>query len=145
MALPLCYGKMFKTADFHSSRAGGAISQKSRHRRFLAPSPTTPISALFRACRLVGQEIRIARKLCLHKWTQSLQPLLYLRWTFSPRKNPPSSSRFLALVSCLNVLYASVARTEVWKQSLSCFKKSKWLRRASMPASEPSDTFKKAQ
>lgn len=59
-ALPLCYGKVFKTASLSppnqrerptwGNHKGG--SRKSRHRRFFSPF-STPIPAFFRACGLV--------------------------------------------------------------------------------------------
>ena len=59
-ALPLCYGKVFKTASLSPLKSEGEAhmgkykggSRKSRHRRFFSPF-STPIPAFFRACGLV--------------------------------------------------------------------------------------------
>ena len=60
-ALPLCYGKVFKTASLSPPQISGrgphgknhkGGSRKSRHRRFFSPF-STPIPAFFRACGLV--------------------------------------------------------------------------------------------
>ena len=58
--LPLCYGKVFKTASLSPLKSEGEArmrnhkddSRKSHRRRFFSPF-STPIPALFRACGLV--------------------------------------------------------------------------------------------